>query len=97
MAPWRIVLLEVLPAYQLKVQFVDGVEGVVDLAEFIASDRSGTVFEGFENEDFFKKAYLNYGAVTWPGEIDLAPDAMHKEIICGGGMYRVPPIQQKAA
>jgi hypothetical protein len=26
------------------------------------------------------QAHLEYGAVTWPGEIDLAPDAMYAEI-----------------
>jgi len=25
-----------------------------------------------------------YGAVTWPGEIDLAPDAMYAEITATG-------------
>ncbi|SPE30180.1 hypothetical protein SBA5_760010 [Candidatus Sulfotelmatomonas gaucii] len=24
---------------------------------------------------------LEYGAVTWPGELDLAPDAMHAAIL----------------
>jgi hypothetical protein len=27
-----------------------------------------------------KSEILEYGAVTWPGEIDLAPDAMYEEI-----------------
>jgi hypothetical protein len=28
----------------------------------------------------FARAYVEYGAVVWPGEIDLAPDAMYDEI-----------------
>ncbi|MEJ2388105.1 MAG: DUF2442 domain-containing protein, partial [Chromatiaceae bacterium] len=28
----------------------------------------------------FAQAHVEYGAVTWPGEIDLAPDAMYAEI-----------------
>jgi hypothetical protein len=28
----------------------------------------------------FAPVHLEYGAVTWPGEFDLAPDAMHREI-----------------
>jgi hypothetical protein len=27
---------------------------------------------------------VTHGAVTWPGEIDLAPDAMYAEIKRGG-------------
>jgi hypothetical protein len=28
--------------------------------------------------------FLDLGAVSWPGEIDLAPDAMHDEIEAHG-------------
>ena len=26
---------------------------------------------------FFEQVFIDYGAVAWPGEIDLAPDAMY--------------------
>jgi len=29
---------------------------------------------------FFEQVFIDYGAVTWPGEIDLAPDAMYAKI-----------------
>jgi len=32
----------------------------------------------------FSAVYVDHGAVTWPGEIDLAPDAMHDEIRAKG-------------
>ncbi len=28
----------------------------------------------------FRQVFIDDGAVTWPGEIDLAPDAMYAEI-----------------
>jgi hypothetical protein len=28
----------------------------------------------------FSQAYIQYGAVVWPGELDLAPDSMYAEI-----------------
>ncbi|RPI04004.1 MAG: DUF2442 domain-containing protein, partial [Zetaproteobacteria bacterium] len=28
----------------------------------------------------FSQVFVAHGAVTWPGEIDLAPDAMYAEI-----------------
>jgi len=31
-----------------------------------------------------ERAYVNDGAVTWPGELDLAPDAMYDEIKANG-------------
>ncbi|WP_371128725.1 hypothetical protein [Nitrosospira sp. Nl5] len=30
--------------------------------------------------EIFAQAHVELGAVTWPGELDLAPDAMHDEI-----------------
>jgi hypothetical protein len=32
------------------------------------------------NPVLFAKAYVEYGAVVWLGEIDLAPDSMYDEI-----------------
>jgi len=29
---------------------------------------------------FFEQVFVDYGAVAWPGEIDLAPDAMYAQI-----------------
>jgi len=28
----------------------------------------------------FEQVFVEHGAVTWPGEIDLAPDAMYRKI-----------------
>jgi hypothetical protein len=38
------------------------------------------VFAALRDETVFRQVFLEYGAMTWPGEIDLAPDAMHEEI-----------------
>jgi hypothetical protein len=31
-------------------------------------------------ERFFERVFIDYGAVAWPGEIDLAPDAMYAQV-----------------
>lgn len=38
------------------------------------------VFDALKDDGLFHRAYVEHGAVTWPGEIDLAPDAMYDEI-----------------
>jgi hypothetical protein len=60
----------------LAVKFADGVSGKV---QFLPSHLTG-VFAPLKQADFFYKVYLQNGVVSWPGEIDLAPDAMHDEI-----------------
>jgi hypothetical protein len=69
----------------LWVRFVDGLEGEVDMAPMI-KDKSviGTVFEPLRNLVFFNTVFLDFGAVTWPNQADLAPDAMHDEIKAHG-------------
>lgn len=60
----------------LSVCFADGISGKV---HFLPSHLTG-VFTPLKEADFFNKVFLNDGVVSWPGEIDLAPDAMHDEI-----------------
>jgi hypothetical protein len=68
-----------LPEYRLSVEFMDGLKGIVDLHALITSPQAG-VFARLRDRVLFEQVHLAYGAVTWPGEIDLAPDAMYDEI-----------------
>jgi hypothetical protein len=38
------------------------------------------VFEPLKALSFFVQARVEHGAVTWPGELDLAPDAMYDAV-----------------
>lgn len=78
-AHWRVAAVETLPDYRLKVRFLDGLEGIVVVSRLVFSPNAG-VFAPLQDANFFEQVYLEYGAVTWPGEIDLAPDAMYAEI-----------------
>jgi hypothetical protein len=78
-APWDVMAVEALEGYRLWVRFADGVQGEVDMAEFARAPDAG-VFAVLADPDIFAQAYVELGAVTWPGELDLAPDAMHDEI-----------------
>jgi len=80
-APWRVEWADVVKVnseapFVLHVRFNDGTSGKV---RFEPSFFSG-VFEVLKDPALFKQAYVEYGAVTWPGELDLAPDAMYDEI-----------------
>jgi hypothetical protein len=71
--------VEALPNFRLQVRFVDGTEGMVDLAALVCSPKAG-VFASLADPVHFARVFVEHGAVTWPGEIDLAPDAMYAEI-----------------
>jgi hypothetical protein len=78
-APWRLTKVKPLPHYKLEVEFNDGTHGFVEMLSLIMSDHAG-VFAVLKDEDVFNQAHLEYGVLTWPGEIDLAPDAMHDAV-----------------
>lgn len=75
-APWRISDVRVIEEYTIKVRFLDGLEGIV---RFKPGFFRG-VFSHLVDPVQFRRVMVVDGAVTWPGDLDLAPDAMHHEI-----------------
>jgi hypothetical protein len=78
-SPWRVTAVEALPDLRLRVCFVDGVVGIVDMSGFVHSAKAG-VFAKLADPYFFSLVKVEYGAVTWSGGLDLAPDAMYDAI-----------------
>ena len=78
-APWRVASVEALSGYRLGVRFLDGLEGIVDMAGLIASPRAG-LFSSLADADVFNQASVCFGAVTWPDDLDIAPHAIHRAI-----------------
>jgi uncharacterized protein DUF2442 len=73
---WDVVEVKPEPGYCLFVRFKDGLEGRVRLER---EELTG-VFAPLQDVSFFNRVYIDYGAVAWPGDIDLAPDAMYQRI-----------------
>ena len=78
-SPWRVTAVEALPGLRLRVAFADGLTGTVDMSRMVQSPKAG-VFAALADPSLFAQVKLDLGAVTWPGELDLAPDAMHAAI-----------------
>ncbi len=81
--PWRVVQARALDGYRLAVRFADGTSGEVDVSKLIFGPTPG-VFEPLRNAQRFAEVGIDHGAVTWPGELDLAPDAMYDGIKATG-------------
>lgn len=74
-----IVIAEALGDYRLRLQFEDGVEGVVNLAPDL-SFRG--VFEPLRDPAYFAQARVDpeLGTVVWPNGADLDPDVLYGRI-----------------
>lgn len=60
----------------LHVEFSDGIAGEI---RFLPTHLTG-VFEVLKNPDFFRQVRIEDGAVAWPGDLDIAPDAMYDAV-----------------
>ena len=73
-----IEAVEARSGYRLWIRFADGVEGQVSVEHLVGKG----VFEAWEDSDLFSQATIDpvSGTVSWPGGIDLAPDALYEQI-----------------
>jgi hypothetical protein len=77
---WDVTDVMLVDQAALWVRFRDGVEGPV---RFLPTFFRG-VFAHLRDPEQFRKVSVVDGVVTWPGDLDLAPDAMHDRIKTGG-------------
>jgi hypothetical protein len=84
MAIWSITHFKILPNYKIEVSFADGTSGIADLAPRLSQGPLGDGFDPLCDEKIFSQAFPEHGALTWPGGIDLAPDAMYQRIRLAG-------------
>ena len=73
---WDVVEVKSEPQYCLFVRFKDGMAGRVQLREEELMGALATL----RDKQFFEQVFIDNGAVAWPGEIDLAPDAMYAQV-----------------
>ena len=74
----RVKKAEPLEDYRAYLIFDDGLEGEVDLAEFIF-DQKG-LFEALKETNYFKKMSVDETTICWPNEVDLAPDTLYWKV-----------------
>ncbi|MGA3211245.1 MAG: DUF2442 domain-containing protein [Terriglobales bacterium] len=77
---WDVTDVRVDGEHRLWVRFRDNVEGSV---RFLPGFFRG-VFLPLRDQLQFEQVALTDGVVTWPGDLDLAPDAMYAEIKAKG-------------
>ena len=79
--PWRVTAVIALPDARLRVTFVDGISGEIDMGAFLSNSAiDGTIFEPLRDAVIFAQVQVVLGAIQWPNGADLAPDAMYDAI-----------------
>ena len=73
----KIVQAKALPGYRLDLEFDNRERGVVDLSTLVGRG----VFIAWNDPAVFQQVRVaSEGAVEWPGELDLCPDALYLQM-----------------
>ena len=62
--------------YKIEVYFVNGLHGIFDMTPYLETG----VFKKLKNPSFFNSLRVQYGTLTWPEDIDIAPETIEAEI-----------------
>lgn len=72
-----VVSVTALPDYKLDITFADGKRGIYDMAAYLEKG----VFRRLRNVAFFNLARVDYGTVTWPTDLDVAPETLYQDCV----------------
>lgn len=79
----KILQLQVLESFRLRIAFDDGVEKVIDGKQFIGND---ALTGALSDPEYFRQVqiYENGRGIYWPNEYDICPDNLR---------YHIPAIE----
>jgi hypothetical protein len=71
----KVVEVESVGEWRLRVRFSDGTEGIHDFAALVAEE--GEMLQPLKDAAFFARVHIEYGVPTWPNGFDLDAIALH--------------------
>jgi hypothetical protein len=73
----KVVELAIVPPYGIRVRFSNGQIGVHDCSKLILEP--GPMIEPLR-----ARAFLDFGAPTWPNGFDMSPEWLRREMLAAG-------------
>lgn len=74
---WDVKTVRPLPEHCIYVELEDGRRGIFDLTPYLEHG----VFRELKNNAYFQRVGIQHGAVTWPGDQDIAPETLVAELL----------------
>ncbi len=67
----KLIHAKYIGNFRLQVTFSDGLEAVFD--GLILLNRQGPLLDALRDETYFKRAFIDAGALCWPNGLELSP------------------------
>lgn len=74
----KLIAIEPKRGYEILLRFSDGTSGTFDFTPFI---EAGTVMtEPLRDPLFFKRCFIELGALAWPNGFDMSAGSLHQRL-----------------
>lgn len=82
----KIVKVELLGGYRLRLRFSDASEGERDFSDVVGE--GGPMVDALRDQNLFAQVFLEFGTLSWPNGFDLDSIALHDEMQRAGLLHR---------
>lgn len=73
---WDVLTVKPLRNHRIYVELTDGQRGLFDMTPYLDHG----VFRELRDPAYFSRVGIQYGALTWPHEQDIAPETLVAEM-----------------
>lgn len=82
----KVTEFKILDGYRISVRFNNGTFGTHDLSDL--NFGKGPASEPLKDPSYFRRAFLEFGALTWPNGFDISPEWLRREMEAAGELHQ---------
>lgn len=72
-----VIDFEILSDHRIRVILSNGKKGIFDVKPYL--DRG--IFQELKDYDYFNRARIEWGTITWPNEQDFSPETIEMRMV----------------
>ena len=73
----KVLTASLIDSFKLELNFSDHTHGVFNANAYLAS-RSGPLLEPLREPAYFKRFFIDAGALCWPNGLEISPARLHE-------------------